>query len=708
MTASGIQFAPLVPAALPAGFALLALAASVWTLVARRGARPVLAALLRAAAVCVIALLLLGPQKLEQVARPLPDRLVILLDRSASMTIGTRAEQAAQAAARLAAAARDAGLEVATVPFDDRTTAAGEALRQARLAGDDRSLSAVVLIGDGLVQDPDALARSLPPGTPLHLLLAGRPDLPDRRLVLESAPRYGVVGRPVAIRLRVEQNGGDRPARVRVRMSGERAVLAEREIPVGETTELSFTPSRRGRSWITIEAEPMPGEPVRANNRATFAVDAVRDRLRVLLVSGEPHPGERAWREILKSDPAVDLVHFTILRLVESQDPARPEELSLIPFPTERLFGEELGGFDLVIFDRYRLRGVLRAADLEAVKAHVEAGGSLFIASGPEFAGPGSLADSPLRAVLPAIPAGSAQETAFRPAVTEPGRRHSVTAPLARAQGTAPRWGHWYRYLPVRQRAGTSVLAGPGGAPLLILAEAGKGRVAMLQSDQFWLWARGVEGGGPHVALLRRSLHWLMREPDLEPEALTAEVDADGALVITRRSLKPGRRALAITGPDGKELRREIVVDEEGTGCVILPAPRPGLYQITSGDIAAVAMVPDPDAREFDEIAPGAGRLAPVVTASRGSIHWLADGPPALSRTPGGGLWLPPRGAREVVTSRLQPLLPVWAGGLAALGLLIASWWVARRPGRRRTQTDPASGRSAKTAGSGGASASSG
>ena len=383
MTQTGMTFAPALAWPLLAVVMLWALVELGRMLAARKQPRRMLAAGLRCLAVLAVLVALLQPRGLEETTRPLPDRLILLVDHSASMGIARRAAMAEQAARSLAAAGRRLGLAVETAIFDDRDRPAGEALRQARLAGDDRALAAVVVITDGLIQDPAALARALPAGRPVHLLLAGRPAMRDRRLVIESAPPYAVVGRPVTIRLRVEDNGGPADGQVPLVITEQDGLRREQQVPVGRSVTISHTPHRRGTIWVSLAVPPAPDEAVTANNRRILRIEAVRDRLRVLLISGEPHPGERAWREILKSDPAVDLVHFTILRLVESQDPARAEELSLIPFPTDRLFGKELAGFDLVIFDRYRLRGVLRGEHLEAIRRYVREGGSLFVASGP-------------------------------------------------------------------------------------------------------------------------------------------------------------------------------------------------------------------------------------------------------------------------------------------------------------------------------------
>jgi hypothetical protein len=114
-----------------------------------------------------------------------------------------------------------------------------------------------------------------------------------------------------------------------------------------------------GPNIVEIEASPLDGELTPINNRAVVSIDGVRDKLRVLLVSGEPHAGERTWRNLLKSDASVDLVHFTILRPPEKQDGTPINELSLIAFPTRELFQQKIAEFQLIIFDRYARQGVL-------------------------------------------------------------------------------------------------------------------------------------------------------------------------------------------------------------------------------------------------------------------------------------------------------------------------------------------------------------
>ena len=272
-------------------------------------------------------------------------------------------------------------------------------------------------------------------------------------------------------------------------------------MPVGQDTVIRLPVAHEGENLIELAAAPGPAELTLQNNHAVVTVSGIRDRLRVLLVSGEPHAGERVWRNLLKADPSVDLVHFTILRPPDKQDATPISELSLIAFPTRELFSEKLGSFDLVVFDRYKERGILPLAYFQNIANYVQDGGALLISSGPEMAGPESIYRTPLSQVLPAQPTGQVVTGGFRPRVTPEGKAHPVTRELP-GQGqdnAAPTWGRWFRIIGANKLAGQTVMAGDAGRPLLVLDQVGKGRVAELMSDQIWLWARGFEGGGPQA-----------------------------------------------------------------------------------------------------------------------------------------------------------------------------------------------------------------
>ena len=198
----------------------------------------------------------------------------------------------------------------------------------------------------------------------------------------------------------------------------------------------------------------------------------------MLLVSGEPHAGERTWRNLLKSDAAVDLVHFTILRPPEKQDGTPINELSLIAFPTRELFSEKIDQFDLIIFDRYQHRGVLPILYFDNIARYVRDGGALLVAAGPDYANDGSLYDTPLSPVLPVAPTGKIIEEPYFPRVTDVGKRHPVTRDLDGSSFDPPHWGRWFRLIDVEKPQGEVVMKGAEDKPLLVLNREGKGRVA--------------------------------------------------------------------------------------------------------------------------------------------------------------------------------------------------------------------------------------
>jgi hypothetical protein len=443
-----------------------------------------------------------------------------------------------------------------------------------------------------------------------------------------------------------------------------------------------------GPNVLELEVEPGPHELTLANNRAAVVVNGVRDRLRVLLVSGEPHVGERVWRNILKSDPSVDLVHFTILRPPEKQDGTPIRELSLIAFPIRELFDVKLEDFDLIIFDRYSRRGIIPQAYIENVVRYVRNGGAFLEAAGPSFGTPMSLFRTPLGEILPTEPTGNVDEEGFKPQLTDLGRRHPVTEDLPGAgkPGEAPSWGRWFRQVDAHVHRGTTIMSGDHGEPLLVLDRVGKGRVAQLLSDQMWLWARGFEGGGPQAELLRRLAYWLMKEPDLEENDLRASVEGD-RLIVTKQSLEPDDRPVTITAPDGKTTSLKLAAQGGGRSGGTLAISQMGLYRVGDGTHTALAAAGPLNPIEFADVRTTPEKLEPIVKASGGGIFWAGDGSiPEIRRvSPGrvaaGSSWM---GIREngdyVVTGFSEtPLFPALAALLLTIGILIAAW---RREGR--------------------------
>ena len=696
---SGIDFAPVLPVWLIAALAVLAVLALVPALLRRaRGAA------LRALTFALLLLALANPRLVEETRETRPDIALLVVDRSDSARIGNRAQQIEAARAGIEARmAKLPDLELRTIEVPEGGnqgtrlfTATERALAdipRARLAG-------VIALTDGQVHDAPAAA---PVEAPVHALLPGRPGETDRRLRMVEAPGFGIVGRSVELRVAVEDLGVPNTtgaARLSIRRDG--AAPRVESVPIGREHRISIPIERGGPTVVELAAEARPGEVSELNNRAVVTITGVRDRLRVLLVSGEPHAGERTWRRLLKADPGVDLVHFTILRPPEKDDLTPLNELALIAFPVRELFQVKLREFDLVVFDRFANRGILPPAYLRNIADYVRGGGALLMSVGPEFAGPTSLANTALGAILPARPtAGAGQsavaEGAFRPSVTAVGARHPVTEGLTGANPDGQHeasWGRWYRSLRVDQRGGAAVMDAAGGAPLLLLDRVGEGRVALLLSDHIWLWSRGHDGGGPQAELLRRAAHWLMREPELEEEDLTARIEG-GQLSIERRSVEAGPPPeVAITAPDGSTQRRPLESGPGGHATARMPAEQPGVWQVSDGKRSAFAAAAAANPPEVADLRADPARLAPVLAATGGAARWLGTAAepslPELRRVgPGrdahggdaqtGWIGLRRNGDHTVTGIAAMPLLPPWLALPLVLGLAVVAW---RREGR--------------------------
>ena len=680
-----IEFAPLIAPVyilllLVAG--LLLSAFSLWQKV--RGS------VLRTGALLAFCLALVNPVLMNEERVPLDSVVAVVVDRSQSQATPDRAAMTDAALAGLTdRLERYPRLDIRVIETgDDRYTdtpstrlfeALAATLRDvptARIAG-------TILITDGQIHDIPESAAELGFSAPVHGLITGSPDEIDRRIELVDAPRFGIVGELQEMSYRVIDDGTSTggTTEVTVRLNGE---FYSRELaPVGVTMPLFIDVERAGDNIVELEVDGVPGEITLTNNRAVAVLEGIRENLRVLLVSGEPHSGERAWRNLLKSDTSVDLVHFTILRPPEKQDGTPIDELSLIAFPTRELFVEKINEFDLIVFDRYQRRGVLPVLYYDYITQYVEGGGALLIAAGPEHAGRDSIATTPLAPVLPAVPTGDITEVGFYPRLSETGRKHPVTRDLPGGSVEPPEWGRWFRAVEVAAPETDTILEGPDGMPLLILTRTGEGRVAMLMSDHGWLWARGFEGGGPHVALYRHIAHWLMKEPALEEEALTAS-SRGNMLTISRQTMQDAVPPARLVTPTGEEIFVELAQTEAGLFETETPVEENGLFEVENGDMRTLVHVGAVNAPEFAATVSTTETLAPLAAETGGTVLRLSDG---------GGVDLPsilpvrgqPRGGgdrlmlsvTEETELRGVDRLQLFSGffGLALLFLALGSMW---------------------------------
>jgi len=377
-------------------------------------------------------------------------------------------------------------------------------------------------------------------------------------------------------------------------------------------------------------------------------------------------------------------VHFTILRPPEKQDGTPINELSLIAFPTRELFQQRINDFQLIIFDRYARQGVLPIIYFDNIARYVRQGGAVLVAAGPDYASQTSIWRTPLDAILPAEPSGRMSDGAFRPQLTDLGKRHPVTRGLEGAEQDPPHWSRWFRLVDSRASKGMAVMQGPDNKPLLLLSREGEGRVALLLSDHIWLWARGYEGGGPHIDLLRRLSHWLMKQPDLEEEALRMFVRGRD-LTVQRQTMSDTVSDVTLTSPSGKTRTLALTSAEPGVWRTTIEANEFGLWRATDGTLNALANVGPANPREFTEVTSTTEVLAPLSNATGGDVVRVEDGsgvhlprivPVRSSETFKGDDWIGLR-VREASVVRGIGVLPVFAGliGLLLLvGSLAATW----------------------------------
>jgi hypothetical protein len=679
----GIAFAPLVPSlVLWIAIAAIVVIAALLLLSRARGAA------VRVTALALIVLALANPSFTREDREPLTSVVAVVVDKSPSQNFGDRNKQTAQAQEALVDALKKIkGLEVRVV---DAGQADGEtdgthlfgALSSALSDVPVDRVAGAFLITDGRVHDIPASAGALGFQAPVHALITGVKEERDRRIAISAAPRFGIVGQNQTVTYRLDDQGvsGER-AKVVIRRDGE--VISERTLSSGQTSSVDIDIKHAGPNIVEIEASPLENELTLVNNRAVVAIDGVRDKLRVLLVSGEPHSGERTWRNLLKSDPSVDLVHFTILRPPEKQDGTPINELSLIAFPTRELFQQKINEFQLIIFDRYARQGVLPIAYFDNIARYVRSGGAVLVSAGPDYASTTSIWRTPLDSVLPAEPVG-VTEKPFYAHLSDAGKRHPVTRGLDGSASEPPHWSRFFRTVETRNAASPPVMTGADGKPLLLLSRYGEGRVALLLTDHIWLWARGYEGGGPHLDLLRRMSHWLMKQPDLDEEALRLQVQGHD-LSVVRQTMADSVAPVTVTSPSGTARDLTLAAGEPGEWRATIPANELGLWQASDGTLKALINVGPTNPKEFSEVTSTTETLKPLAQATGGDARRVVESaslalprivPVRASSVFRGDGWMgvKMRDASVVTGVGVLPIFAGLIGLLLLLGAFAATW----------------------------------
>jgi hypothetical protein len=683
-----IAFSPFLPL-----WAIIALSAAALAITIVLAWRRVRGAWLRALAFALLILGLCDPNLVQENRRPLKDIVAVVVDRSASQDIGERPGQTDKARDELKARLNALGdvdlriVETSRQESDTEGTKLFSALRGALSDAPPERVGGAIMITDGDVHDIPGTVAALGFDAPLHALITGHEGERQRRIELIEAPRYGIVGKDQVIALRVLDSADHgEPVRLAVRRDG--ATIDELDAKVGERINVEAPIDHAGPNVIELEVAPVEGELATDSNRAVVNIEGVRDKLHVLLVSGKPHPGERMWRNLLKSDPNVDLVHFTILRPPEKGGDGTPiNELSLIAFPVADLFGRKIKDFDLIIFDRYAQQSILPYAYLDNIANYVRDGGALLMAEGPEFSTPDGLFYSPLGAIAPAEPTGEDVEAPFQAKVSDEGLRHPVTRGLAGldAKTGDGEWGRWFRLIGARATGGETVMSGPDDKPLLMLSRVDKGRVGLLLSDQMWLWARGYDGGGPYLDLLRRLAHWLMKEPELEEEALRASAKGHD-VTVERQSASGEERETDLVAPDGTKTKLTMTPEAPGLSRAHVAVDRYGLYRAEDGQHVALVSVGPANPLELQDVVSTPEKLRPIAEATGGTVRRLAAAggnvaiPRVVGLNPGasygGGdyIGIKRTGSSELIGARSTSLASGFFGLAFLLGAVVAAW----------------------------------
>jgi hypothetical protein len=686
-----VSFSPLIPA-----YALWALGAVTLLLgvlaLLTRG--PV--AILRAVALGLVLLALANPALVQEEREKVKDVVAVVVDRSTSQTLGDRSPMTDQVRAELER--RFGALPNVEPRYIDAVDGGGDdgtrlfaALSNGLADVPPDRLAGVVFVTDGVVHDIPNSVDGLGFKAPLHALVTGRPDERDRQIKLVEAPRFGIVGKDQTIRAQFMERGGTGSALVTVRRDGQ--VFTRQQVRADTPFSIQVRIDHGGPNVVELEVEGLPNELTQANNRAVVSIEGIREKLRVLLVSGEPHAGERTWRNLLKSDANVDLVHFTILRPPEKQDGTPINELSLIAFPTRELFQQKIKEFDLIIFDRYANQSILPSSYFENIVRYVREGGAILVAAGPEFASYGSLAQTRLAPIIPGAPNGRIVEQPYKAAITDTGERHPVTRDLPGSESDPPAWGEWLRIIDAQVQSGSTVMSGANDLPLLVLRREDKGRVALLLSDHAWLWARGYQDGGPHLDLLRRLAHWLMKEPTLEEEALRASV-AGRDIRIERQTMAETAAPATLVAPSGAESSVALGQTRPGLFTAQVASRELGLHTVRSGDLIAFVSVGPANPRELMDVFSSTESLAPIAEATGGSVRRVAMAggqsitvPRILAVHSGsrfsGSDWIGIRPSESAIVRGVSvfPLALGFLGLVLLVGATVAAWVTE---GRRR------------------------
>jgi uncharacterized membrane protein len=620
---------------------------------------------------------------------------------------------------------------LATAKAQGKATLMRKALDQVRGRYEGRDLAGVIVVsdgaatggfgedaGDGAIRD---FLRSLE--TRVHTVWAARPGLKDVAVAKVMADEFAFVRTVVRIDAVIRTTG--LPARqVPVTLSTDGQPLRQKfvELPAGDgdvTVTFEVTPPRVGRYVYEISVPVAEGEAVTSNNTRSFVVRVIRDKIRVLQVAGKPGWDVRALRQMLKSNPNVDLISFFILRTQDSVSLVPNDEMSLIPFPTRELFEHQLPSFDLIILQDFEYLPYGIGDYLENIRSYVDGGGGLAMLGGAASFSSGGYYGTPVAAALPVelygpFDSGPILDTQkFSPQITDAGTLHPVTSLRYSAPDNIAVW----KALP--QLEGVNLVAGakPDATvlathprlktkngkpmPVIVAGDYGKGRSLAVTTDTVWRWgfvaaARPGDDGRQYTKFWENSMRWLIQDPDLR----NLHVDSDAveyvpgapvrvAVRLLGRDYQPlpsGEVALVVKrGADPTRAEQvataKVRVGDDGTAMHELGGLTPGVYRVEGRAMIAGRQVDASDiflvregGSELDRPTGDPGTLETIAKATGGSALGPAD------ELPGDLDFDPPR----IVRVDRRTDVELWSRpGLLILvvGLLGLEWLLRQRSG---------------------------
>jgi len=587
-----------------------------------------------------------------------------------------------------------------------------------RAATDAGAQSGILLFTDGITNGDQKTLDGTPAlSVPVFTVGVGETEgFTDVRIAEVRAPEFAFRGREFKIDLTV-QAYGLKGKSVPLYFNRGKNLITSRPVAIDSDSfeqkiTFSFNPKELGTHSFSLSIPAQPGEQITENNHKEFKVDVHRDKIRVLTLSGSPAWNYRFLRMAMKQDPLIELVSFVFLRTPTDTVDVPDNQLSLIPFPIDDIFLEELKNFDVVFFDDFSHRAYFNPVYLERVKDFVRDGGGLAMLGGFRSFDSGGYAESALKDVLPVELDNKGRyqtQATVRPVLTASGKVHPITRLLPDPKANEEAWAKMPPLADlnqVRGARGETLLSASGdgaatGSPLLTIGRFGKGRSLALMTDDVWRWNFIAVGNREtpqnHLKLIRQAVRWLAQEPAFEqvqirpiPTSRPGEKVAI-KLRVLKDDFTPTAQAsvqLRVFGPEGEPSLVSATADsEEGEYTGEYTPTKEGSYRVEAeANLAGKTLGRDKTSfsvafpyGESDDGRPRTDLLKQIAEASHGEFFSINDwNDKALDKI---AAKLESHAPSQIVEQRQTRLWSTLWPFSIILALLSVEWWLRRKWG---------------------------